>query len=54
MGHMTKVPCTVSLDSELLKRVDAYAKSLRETRSVVVQRAVREMLAREAKKPKEK
>jgi len=39
---MTKVPCTISLDSELLKRLDKYAASLRETRSVVVQRLIRE------------
>jgi metal-responsive CopG/Arc/MetJ family transcriptional regulator len=41
---MTKVPCTVSLDDELLKRLDEYAKSLGETRSVVVQRFIREGL----------
>lgn len=52
MDHMTKVPCTISIDKELLKKLDEHRKSLGETRSVVIQRFVRESLGK-APKPKE-
>lgn len=51
MIRMTKVPCTISLDDTLLAELDKYAATLRETRSVVVQRLIREGLKR-AKKAK--
>lgn len=47
---MPKIPCTVSLDDALIAELDKYADSLGETRSTVVQRAVREFLKRAAKR----
>jgi len=46
MATGKKVPCTVSITDKLLAEVDAYAATLGETRSVVIQRAIRELLAR--------
>jgi len=41
--------CSISIDDALLKDLDKYAASLSETRSVVIQRAIRELL-KKAKK----
>lgn len=48
---MAKATCTISIEPALLDALDKYAESLGETRSVVIQRFVREGLKRA---PKEK
>ena len=47
----TKVPCSMSLERSLIDALDAYAKSLGESRSTVAQRFIREGL-KKAKRSK--
>lgn len=39
-----KIPCSISIDEALLAEIDAYAESLAESRSTVIQRFIREGL----------
>lgn len=41
-----KIPCSFSIDEALLAELDKYVESLSENRSIVIQRAIRELLAK--------
>jgi len=45
-----KIPCSISIDEALLKRVEQYANSLGESRSTVIQRFIREGLKKAERK----
>lgn len=50
MAETKKMPCTVSISEKLLEELDKYANELDESRSVVIQRFIREGLAKAKKK----